>query len=896
MGDVPDRLKAALADRYRIERELGAGGMATVYLAEDLRHHRKVAIKVLRPELAAVVGAERFLAEIETTANLQHPHILPLFDSGQADTFLFYVMPYVESESLRERLDRERQLPIDEAVRIASDLAEALGYAHRKGVIHRDIKPANVLLLAGQPVIADFGIALAVGAAGGGRLTETGLSLGTPHYMSPEQATGAEHIGPATDIYALGCVLYEMLVGQPPYTGATAQAVLGKIIGGTADPVSAHRKTVPANVDAAIQKALERVPADRFAQAGEFAKALGAPEFRYRPAAVDAAHPPRGRWVGAAAALIFVILASGATAWSVMSADPPQPISKHVLSTDGWSGLGSEIGRLAAIAPDGSSMILPLDGRLGLKLRGSTEIQPIPGTERARDVVYSPDGRWIAYAVGTEVFKRPLGGGSAIRLAQDAEDEPLRVAIAWLDDGTILHETVSRAIARVGDSGELSSTVMSPPGLLWMEPLPNAQGALAAGSDQVLYALDLERSELKPVLDGVLRAWYVPSGHLVYVGIDGTVLAAPFDLGTLEITGAVTPIFSGVRVTQDRADVRLAANGSLLFVQGSGAPDQGRALVWVTREGDTATVPGGERIQWGSGANHGVRLSPDGRIVALTHTADGNVEIWTKALPDGSLSRLTFDEAPEQAPAWTPDGRSLLFGSARGSDSSGVPGQVLWRLWLQPANGTGDARLIYGNSAHPMGEGVWSPDGRWLVMRRNATAGFATNDIVGLRPDVDTVAVPLVASEFTEQYPAVSRDGKWLAYSSNETGRFEVYVRPFPDVSGGKWLVSTDGGTEPVWAHNGRELFFVDPSTYELRVAAFSTAVGVFERGKITTLFRDSTVTSASMGPLPRTYDVMPDDQRFLMTRALGGGDDLGSNRLILVENFFDELEGALSR
>jgi Tol biopolymer transport system component len=181
-------------------------------------------------------------------------------------------------------------------------------------------------------------------------------------------------------------------------------------------------------------------------------------------------------------------------------------------------------------------------------------------------------------------------------------------------------------------------------------------------------------------------------------------------------------------------------------------------------------------------------------------------------------------------------------------------------------------------------------------MRRNATAGFATNDIVGLRPDVDTVAVPLVASEFTEQYPAVSRDGKWLAYSSNETGRFEVYVRPFPDVSGGKWLVSTDGGTEPVWAHNGRELFFVDPSTYELRVAAFSTAVGVFERGKITTLFRDSTVTSASMGPLPRTYDVMPDDQRFLMTRALGGGDDLGSNRLILVENFFDELEGALSR
>ena len=269
------RLNAALEGRYRVEREIGEGGMTTVYLAEDLRHERKVALKVLKPELAAVVGAERFLAEIKTTANLQHPHILALYDSGEADGFLFFVGPFVGGESLRDRLDREKQLPVDDAIRIATEVADALDYAHRQGVIHRDIKPGNILLHEGRVLVADFGIALAVGAAGGGRLTETGLSLGTPHYMSPEQATGDQNVGPQTDTYALGCVLYEMLVGEPPYTGPNAQAVLGQII--IADPVSAAKKraSIPPNVDAAIRKVLEKLPADRFGSTQEFSHALG---------------------------------------------------------------------------------------------------------------------------------------------------------------------------------------------------------------------------------------------------------------------------------------------------------------------------------------------------------------------------------------------------------------------------------------------------------------------------------------------------------------------------------------------------------------------------------------------------------------------------------------------
>ena len=275
MTDPLSRLSAALADRYRIERELGQGGMATVYLAQDLKHDRKVALKVLKPELAAVIGAERFVVEIKTTAALQHPHILPLFDSGEADSFLYYVMPFIDGETLRAKLDRETQLGIDEAVKLTIAVADALDYAHRQGIIHRDIKPENILLHDGRPMVADFGIALALSAAAGGRMTETGMSLGTPHYMSPEQATAEKEITARSDIYSLGSVLYEMLTGNPPHTGASSQQIIMKIVTEEAVPVTKLRKSVPANVAAAVAKSLENLAADRFETAKAFGDALG---------------------------------------------------------------------------------------------------------------------------------------------------------------------------------------------------------------------------------------------------------------------------------------------------------------------------------------------------------------------------------------------------------------------------------------------------------------------------------------------------------------------------------------------------------------------------------------------------------------------------------------------
>jgi Protein kinase domain len=300
MSDAVARLSAVLADRYRIERELGAGGMATVYLAEDLKHDRKVAIKVLKPELAAVLGADRFITEIKTTAALQHPNILPLFDSGEAGGFLFYVMPYVEGETLRAKLDRETQLGVDESVKLVREVADALQYAHEHGVVHRDIKPENILLHAGRPMVADFGIALAVSAAAGGRMTETGLSLGTPHYMSPEQATAEKTITNRSDIYSLGAVLYEMLTGEPPHTGTSAQQIIMKIVTEDVAPVTKIRKAVPANVAAAVGEALEKLPADRFESATAFAEALADPHFSAVGAAADGASTSGGgrgfRW------------------------------------------------------------------------------------------------------------------------------------------------------------------------------------------------------------------------------------------------------------------------------------------------------------------------------------------------------------------------------------------------------------------------------------------------------------------------------------------------------------------------------------------------------------------------------------------------------------------------
>ena len=834
MSDPVARLNAALEGRYNIERELGEGGMATVFLADDLKHERKVALKVLKPELAAVVGAERFLAEIKTTANLTHPNILPLHDSGEADSFLFYVMPYLEGESLQDRIVREKQLPVDEAVRIATAVANALDHAHRHKVIHRDIKPANILLQDGEPVVSDFGIALALGVGGSNRLTETGLSVGTPFYMSPEQATGDQPVGASTDTYALGSVLYEMLVGEPPYPGTTAQAVLGKIIAGKPVSATEHRPSVPANVDAALRKALEKLPADRFISAQDFVRALGDEHFRYGEVVAGVGGAGVGPWnrlsMGLAALFALTL------AWSLLLPDPPQPVSRQVLSTEGWLGLGVQFGRYAAIAPDGSSMILPVgssenDLQLALKMLGSTEITPIPGTEGARDVVYSPDGEWIAYSVGPELFKRPLVGGSPVRLAEDAPTTTGVVGLAWLDDGTILYEQFgaeaglsTRRIAQISEDGGESLEVVfgleEEVGIVWVHGLPGARGAFVVAcpgtscpAEQTqLHIVDLEDLSSEIAFDQVLRAWYAPTGHIVYVRSDGAVLAQPFDLAALELTGSAIPLFEGVRgsgpSTSQLPDMVLGADGTLLYVLGDAADGSVKAL-WVERDGTAREIDS----EWSSmvvPANSGPALSPSGtRLAPSIVDSDGETDVWVKQLDTGPLSRITFEGGINRRPTWSPGGQFLTFLSNRAGE---------FDVWRKRADGGDTAELVLDREAL-LQEAVYSPDSTWLVIREGGGGGA---DIYTVPLPMDSTVVPLEVTEFQERAISLSPDGRWLAFASNRSGRNQIFVRPFPEAGTSLRQVSANGGTEPVWAHSGRELFYVNGAN-ELVAAQVST-------------------------------------------------------------------------
>ena len=874
MSDAVTRLNAALEGRYVIERELGEGGMATVYLADDLKHERQVALKVLKPELAAVVGAERFLAEIKTTAQLQHPHILPLHDSGEADGFLFYVMPYVEGETLGDRINREKQLPVDEALGIATAIANALQTAHDQGIIHRDIKPANILLSRGEPLIADFGIALAVGAAGGSRLTETGLSVGTPYYMSPEQATGDQMVGPASDTYALACVLYEMLVGEPPYLGNTAQAVLGKIIQGLPVSATAVRHAVPANVDAAITKALEKLPADRFTDAQAFAKALADPGFRYGETVV--AEGSGKLWnrlsVATTAVAALSLLALG---WSVLAPEPPQPVERF-LPLEGF-----EAAQTMNLLPDGSGMVFrQVDEGVGsLWLRRWDNLSPsrIDGTEGAATFhgpVPSPDGQEVAFIADPSQLKvAPLSGGVIRTLANDA-----RCCPRWGSDGFIYYQSQATNINRVRAEGGAVESVTQRDGEFDgnhadFQVLPDSDlGIFMAWiPDPQIVAQRLSTGERKILVPG-MKPFVTPTGHLVFVSLEGQILAANFDAEAVELTSPPTPIVEGVLINNSPYPLyTVSESGELLYQTGPGRTDV--EFVWMTRSGQPTAVDPGWTFDAGGG-NRAWSLSPDGRRLALRATTDGNEDIWIKELDDGPYSRLTFDEGPDFSPHWTPDGEAVTFTSGRASDNNAGD------LWTKRADGTGEAELLYDHETS-LQEGFWSPDGEWLVLRRDGR-----RDILALRPSADSVALPLLAEDYSESEPALSPDGRWLAYISNETGSYEVYVRPFPDVDSGRWQVSTDGGFMPVWAHSGRELFFVD-NNLNLIATQFDADSG-FQVGEKETLF---TLPPGYLLSTANTlYGVAPDDQRFIMARFYQADEGRGS-ALILVQNWFEELK-----
>jgi serine/threonine-protein kinase len=843
------RLNAALKGRYGIEREVGQGGMATVYLARDERHNRPVAIKVLKPEFSAVVGAERFLAEIETTARLQHPHILPLFDSGEADGSLFYVMPYVEGETLRERLARERQLPVHEAVGIATRVADALQTAHEAGVVHRDIKPANILLSRGEPLVADFGIARAVGDGGG--LTETGLRIGTPHYMSPEQATGEGDVGPASDTFSLACVLYEMLVGEPAYPGRTAQEILGRLIGGAPVSATTARASVPSHVDAAIRKALERLPADRFRSARDFATALADPSFRHgEDVDAGAAVPSARRWrLGALALAVTTVALALLSAWALTRPDspvPPQGVMRFQIET---SLLPDALN--LALSPDGRQIAYVGESESGtaiwVRRLDSLDARTLPGTEGAGGESYpfwSPDGRFVAFRLGGDLKRVDVTGGAVETVV--AGISCFRRG-AWGADGTILFggcneiQSVPAAggepVAVTQLDGSLGEIAHSAP---WF--LPGGRRFLyktstADPENRAIYVGSRDPGETRRRLLEASRAIYVEPGFILFAR-ERTLYARPFDPDRLEFTGDAVPIMENVYYSENIDTTAFeASNDGILIAAGvRPAPLTPAPLVWVDRSG-TTTTPVGVSVEPGA-----FSLSQDGSRIAFFRGTPA--DIWTIDIERGLTTRLTQHPDVDHNPIWSPDGASVAFDSHRDSRRG---------IYRKPATGAVEEELLVDAGPFHVRATDWSGDGRIIVFeqvwRIGGGYGIWTLPLSG-----DRRPISYVNDRFDRRSAVLSPDGRWMAHQTNESGEYQVVVQPFPDPSGGKWQVSPDGGVRPRWARDGQELYYVDGAGWIVRVPI--TTEPAFTVGAATRVWQTTGAES---------WDVTPDGQRLVV-------------------------------
>ncbi len=843
--------------------------MATVYLAEDVRHSRQVAIKVLHEDLGAALGAERFLAEIKTTARLQHPHILPLLDSGSADGLLFYVMPYVTGETLRARLERERQLPVDAAVRIAREVADALGAAHQLGIIHRDIKPENILLQGGHALVADFGIALAVQQAGGQRMTQTGLSLGTPQYMSPEQAMGERAIDARSDIYALGAVTYEMLVGEAPFTGPTVQAIVARLITEEPRRITAQRKAVPEHVEAAVLQALEKLPADRFATAAEFSEALAGGQTASGPVGrrtTTALRHQASRRVGFPAILAAAVVLAGAVAvgWfagrqgaTTAGATPVirarfdmPPGTRIADALSGSTVAVSPLGDLIAfttVTQNGFRMFLRRVDELSARELGSEGVG-------GRNLAFSPDGRWLAFTEGNAIRKIAVDGGQPVNLGTSGGGGTVPYGLAWSTSDTIYVGSFSGLLAVPASGGTATRVVRADSasprfGQRWPLLLPGEKAiAYARGNSSSppgeLSVLDLATGQ---VTDHDLQV-SVPLGvmddQLIYVSASGELMAVRIDPPTGRPLSDPVLVEEGVLIDPTAGTkAALSASGSLVFLRG-----RSQFLPVLVPEIGTAVPLRDELRSYAT-----PRYSPDGGRVAIGVFGATTADIWIHDLGRNTFSQLTTIGASIR-PEWTPDGRHLIFIAEAGGRAG---------IYRQASDGSGAAELLYQPDQEPF-EAIVSPDMRWLVFRTSPGIEFPRDilaipwpDFSGARPTV----TPVVTGPETESQPRFSPNGKWLAYQSNGSGRFEIWVRPFPG-NAGAVQVSVDGGTEPIWGRDGRSLYFRGPIGEVVRVEV--TTEEAFTIGSRRTVHRGEYLMDTSHP----SWDVAPDGRFLLLQRA----------------------------
>ncbi len=872
---------------------IGKGGMGEVYRAKDRRLGRDVAIKVLPEEFARDADrVARFQREAKLLASLNHPNIAAIHDLEESDGIHFLVLELVEGETLADRL-KHATIPVDEALKLALQITEALESAHEKGVIHRDLKPANIKITPdGKAKVLDFGLAKAfagdqedMNLSNSPTLslaaTQQGVILGTAAYMSPEQAKGRS-VDKKADIWSFGCVLYEILTGKAAFQGEDVTEILASVV-----KASVNLDLLPANLHPKIRevifRCLQKEQKRRYSGIGdaryEIEQVLTDPSGVFAPPASIAEPQSRLRTTVPWAIAVLAFVLAAVAFWNLRTPEPPQITRFSHELQDGrkFSNLRNIV---LSVSPDGKNVVYATTDGLFRRSVDELDARLIPGTdEMPSDPFFSPDGQWIGYFSGAsgQLKKIAIGGGAPVMLSSSANAN----GSSWSKDNFIFY-SAKEGILRISENGGTPELLVEPTGIYAVDPqmLPDGKTllfTLLTGRGGEVMIQSLESGERRMLFSGD-TAQYLPTGHLIY-SLGSDLIAVPFDLDNLEIVGGQVPIVEGVfRVgPSNPPQYAISDSGTLAYIPGALSLDASSyTLVWVDREGREEPLAAQPK------AYGAPRISPDGTRVALSIVNGGNPDIWIWDLDRETLTRLTFDEADDSAPLWTPDGQRIVFSSNRDGN---------YGIFRKAADGTGEEEFLGSVPDRPVFPWSWSADGKTLLLVEIAGGAGRNFDIGALTLEGEGKRKPLLQEEYMEIQPKISPDGRWMAYMSGESGDYEIYVRPFPDVEGGgRWQISSNGGDSPLWSPDGKELFYRSgDSVMAVKVETDPT----FKPGKPQILF-GGTYVSLSISDA-HTWDISLDGKRFLMMKA---PEMLGETSTVeepwqinIVLNWFEELK-----
>jgi serine/threonine protein kinase/dipeptidyl aminopeptidase/acylaminoacyl peptidase len=885
---------------FEITAPLGRGGMGEVYQAEDSKLGRDVAIKVLPEEFARDTDrVARFQREAKLLASLNHPNIAAIYGLEESAGINFLVLELVEGQTLADRI-KAGPVPIEESLKLALQIAEALEAAHEKGVIHRDLKPANIKVTPeGKVKVLDFGLAKAFAGEQQEETlthsptlselaTQRGVILGTAAYMSPEQAKG-KTVDKRADIWAFGVVLFEMLTGKQLFGGETISEILAGVLKSEPEwnrlPPNLHPR-----LRLLLERCLEKESKNRYHDIADvrvdIQKVLADPSGLFVQTGITAVPKKKVRlglpWI--AVIIVLSLIIAGLAGWKLKPPEPRQVIRFYYELPEGQQFSNLTYTTLA-ISPDGKQFVYSTPKGLYLRSVDELTAKLIPGTEEnPQQPYFSPDGKWIGYySVADRKFvKIAINGGAPVILC----DASTPLNASWGADDGIVYGEFGKGIMRISGNGGTPELLVKQTGIYLVNPqmLPDGKTVLfgivndTRSNSFSITIQSLKSGESKVLIEGA-NGRYLPTGHLVYA-VQNSLFAIPFDLDRLEKKGGPVSLIEGVyRLGNATPQYAVSDSGTLVYIQGTaGAVAYGqRTLVWVDRRGEE------EQLSAAPNDYSGPKVSPDGTKIALTVYAGDKRDIWIWDIVRETLTRLTFDGI-SSTPLWTPDGKRIAF--AKSAVTAGVRANVYWKA----ADGTGEEEKLGSAQGSMPFPSSWSGDGNTLALFESNVDGGTGYDIGTLSMKGNHEWKPLLNQKYAEFQPKISPDGKWMAYASNESGQLEIYVRPFPEVNKGRWQVSTNGGNTPLWSPNGRELFYLKE---DAAMAVSVETEPIFKAGKPETLFRGTYVRFSTSERQP--WDISPDGKRFLMIKPPGSTGAAttaaGPRRINIVVNWFEELK-----